>query len=149
MRRDKCGSFLERLSKITQEYALLQVVKLHDPAVQKNSINLTLEYVITYGGWDAETLSRLKELYTKLESLAKKIRPARHKLLSHNDLESILSSAVLGSFQEGADNEYYKALQEFVNIIHIDTYGRPYPFDETVKKDVQSILDHIPYKEKT
>jgi len=149
MRRDKCGGFLERLSRITQEYALLQLVKLHDPAVQKNSINLTLEYVITYGGWDEETLSQLKELFIKLESLAKKIRPARHKFLSHNDLESILSSAVLGPFQEGADNEYYKVLQEFVNIIHIDTYGRPYPFDKTVEKDVQSILDHIPYKEKT
>ena len=152
MRRGKCGSFLERLSKITQEYALLQLVKLHDPAVQKNSINLTLEYVITYGGWDEETSSQLKELHTKLDSLAKKIRTARHKFLSHNDLDSILSNAVLGEFEKGADNEYYKALQKFVNIVHINTpaYGRPYPFeDDAVDKDVQSILDHIPYEDKT
>ena len=150
MRRGKCGGFLQRLSKITQEYALLQLVKLHDPAVQKNNISLTFEYVITYGGWDEETLSQLKELHTKLKGLADKIRPARHKFLSHNDLESILSNAVLGKFEKGADDEYYKLLQKFVDIVHINTpaYGRPYPFDDTVEKDVQSILDHIPYEDK-
>lgn len=149
MRRDKCRGFLDRISKITQEYALLQLVKLHDPAVQYNNISLTLEYIVAYGGWDDDTLSQLKELQTHLDSLAKKIRPARNKVLSHNDLKSILSNAVLGSFEEGADNEYYKRLQLFVNIVHDKTCGCPYPFDEIVEADIQLLLDQIPYENKT
>ncbi len=149
MTRGKCGGFLDRISKITQEYALLQIVKLHDPAVQNNNISLTLEYVVAYGGWDEETLSQLKELQTQLDGLAKKIRPARNKVLSHNDLKSILSNAVLGSFEEGADNEYYERLQRFVGIVHDKTCGYPYRFDEIVEADVQSLLDHIPYENTT
>jgi len=36
-------AYLGRLSIITQEYSLQQIAKLHDPAIQQNGVNQTLE----------------------------------------------------------------------------------------------------------
>jgi hypothetical protein len=45
------GDALARLSVISQEYALLQVVKLHDRAVVSGNVTLGIDYIVTYGGW--------------------------------------------------------------------------------------------------
>lgn len=47
--------FFVRLANMAQEYWLLQLVKLHDPPVQSGQINLTVDYVVSFGGWDEET----------------------------------------------------------------------------------------------
>ena len=39
----KSPYFTNRLSIITQEYCLQQIAKLHDPAIQGNSSNLTVD----------------------------------------------------------------------------------------------------------
>jgi len=138
-----CGAFFSRLSIITQEYALHQLVKLHDPAVQGNSINLTIEYIIDYGDWDQETFDTLKDLQSRMESLAKRIKPARNKLLSHNDLKTIIKNSTLGDFEEGADSKYFNLLQKFVNLVHDKCIGGPYPFKDLAIKDADILLSKI------
>lgn len=50
----KAALFTTRLSIITQEYSLLQICKLHDPAVQKSTINLTIDYIVRFGAWGSD-----------------------------------------------------------------------------------------------
>ena len=98
--------FLTHLSVVSQEYTLLQMAKLHDPASQQGRISLTIEYVLEYGGWDAETKDALQALSANLRDLYTRIRPARNRVIAHNDLSAILDGASLGSFPTGLDDSY-------------------------------------------
>ena len=141
------GSFareeLIRLSIISHEYSLLQIVKLHDRAVMNGNITLGIEYVLTYGGWSDSVRPRLDALAKELRGFAKQLLDVRNKILSHNDLATIVADATLGEFANGADEKYFDALQEFVNAVHGEVIGGPWPFDNLVKNDVAAFLDAI------
>jgi hypothetical protein len=112
----KCADVLRLLNDITIEHTLLQMAKLHDPAEQLGRKNLTLDYIITYGGWDAQTTSVLEALRGRLDVLlAKSLKPARNRLLCHNDLETLINEPSLGNFDPGTDCEYFEVLQEFLS----------------------------------
>ena len=137
------GEELERLRKISHEYSLLQIVKLHDKAVTFGNVTLGIDYVLIYGDWPISVRFRLTELAQKLNGLASQLKVARNKLLSHNDLVAIVPGATLGQFVKGADEEYFKALQELVNTVHEQVIGGPWPFDDLVKNDVAAFLATI------
>ena len=137
------GEELERLSIISQEYSLLQIAKLHDKAVMNGNVTLGIDYVLTYGGWSNSVRNHLNELAEELKGFASQLRDARNKSLSHNDLATIVAGATLGEFADGADEEYFKALKEFVNTVHDQVVGGPWPFNDLVRGDVAAFLDTI------
>jgi hypothetical protein len=143
LRNSKGGHALYRLSVITQEYFLLQISKLHDPAVQQNQINLGIDYMIRFGGWEAITNSKLQAMKIQLEELAKKIRPARNKILSHNDFEAILNESTLGQFTAEADTEYFKTLEEFVNTVCENSTGRSWHYFTDVEPETELLLSTL------
>jgi len=132
-----------RLFSISQEYSFLQIVKLHDKAVMNGNITLGIDYVFTYGGWSSSVRSDLERLKEKLDRFANQLRGVRNKVLSHNDLATILAGARLGSLAEGDDEKYFEALQEFVNIVHDQVVGGPCPFSNLVKNDIAFFLRTI------
>ena len=134
---------LKRLSVISQEYSLLQVIKLHDKAVMNGNITLGIDYVLTYGGWSDSVRDRLEALKKELDGFAFQLRDVRNKILSHYDLATILAGAPLGEFAKGDDEKYFEALQEFVNIVHDQVVGGPYPFSHNVKNDIAYFLRTI------
>ena len=132
-----------RLYTISHEYSLLQLVKLHDPAVMNGNITLGIEYVLKYGGWSDSVRPRLEKLAKELGDFAEKLRGARNKILSHNDLATMVAGAALGAFPDGDDEKYFKALQEFVDVVHSEVCEGPYPFNNFVKQDVAYFLRSI------
>jgi hypothetical protein len=141
--KSPAGKALIRLSIITQEYFLHQVSKLHDPAVQKDQVNLGIDYIVKFGGWDEMVKAKLRALQKQLEEVPKKIRPARNKILSHNDLETYLNEPTLGAFPDEADTEYFKALEEFVNIVHENAIGTPWQFSRNVDAESELLLSSL------
>lgn len=131
--------FTSRLSVITQEYSLLQICKLHDPAIQKSAVNITIDYFVRFGDWGADT-SEINQHTLRLAALFEKLKCARNKVLAHNDLDAIMGAAVLGGFPEGLDDEYFAALQELVNAVHEKWIGGPYPFNDLAGADVEEFL---------
>jgi hypothetical protein len=78
----KCADALRLLNDITIEHTLLQMAKLHDPAEQLGRKNLTLDYIVTYGGWDTQTSGVLTALRGRLDALlVKSLKPARNRVL--------------------------------------------------------------------
>jgi len=132
-----------RLNHVSREYVLHQIVKLHDRPVQRDCINLSLRYVIDYGGWDGGTLAELEALFGKLEALASCIRLARNKLLSHNSLETILKDEPLGTFAKDDDCRYFETLQKFVDVVHDKVVGGPYPFNDLARSDAKFLLNTL------
>jgi len=133
----------DRLFTISHEHSLLQIVKLHDKAVMNGNITLGIDYVLTYGGWSDSILPRLKALAKELNGFADQLKGVRNKILSHNDLATIVAGATLGDFAEGADEKYFKDLQELVDIVHGEVIGVPNPFSNTVKNDIAYFLRTI------
>jgi hypothetical protein len=132
-----------RLSIISQEYSLLQIRKLHDKAVMNGNITLGIDYVLTYGGWSDSVRDCLEALKEELDGFASQLRDVRNKILSHYDLATILADAPLGGFADGAGEKYFKDLQEFVNIVHDQVAGGPYPFCNLARNDIAYFLRTI------
>jgi len=79
---------------------------------------------VEYGGWDAKTEGRLRGLLNDLSELHQRIRPARNRLLGHNDLSTILADVPIGKFEAGLDDRYFDALQSFASLVR-ETGGDP------------------------
>ena len=137
------ADFLARLRTISHEYMLLQIAKLHDSSVVSGQVTLSIEYIIKYGAWSDDYAKTLKDYAKRLEKFAQNLRTVRNQALSHNDLAAILSNSNLGEFGVNEDFQYFDALQQFVNIIHGEVVGGPWPFDDLVKNDVAAFLTMV------
>ena len=51
-----------------------------------------------------------------------------------------MADAPLGTFPEGADDEYFSALQELVNEVYEKWVGGPYPFNYHAQADAKEFL---------
>lgn len=136
----KSKYFTQRLSIITQEYCLLQISKLHDPAIMRNSLNLTIEYIVRFGCWGQDE-KKVSSLQNQLSGLWSNIKVARNKSLAHNDLETIMNNAAHGQFTKDLDVKYFEALQELVNMVHEKWHSEPYPFNDLAQADVEEFLN--------
>jgi hypothetical protein len=121
------------------EQFLHSICKLHDPAIQQNQINLGIDFVVRFGGWEPNTMNELMRLKVLLDTFADKLRSARNKILSHNDLERILSGTRLGAFVGGEDVKYFENLEIFVNIVHQNTKGGDLPFNRAAKAEAEAL----------
>lgn len=144
----KCEIFLKYINGILQEYMLLQIIKLHDPEKQFNNENLTLEYIVNHiDKWEplktaSPTMTAdLKKLKEDLDDFfIEQIKPARMKILCHNDLETTLKHLNLGEFKKDSDKTYFIRLQDFVNILHNSFIGGHYPFDSIAQNEAEVSL---------
>ena len=135
----RAHDFIVRLSRITHEYALQQVSKLHDRGEQRGHLNLSIDYVVRFGEW-GDKQEQIDAIRTRLEQLHEYIRPARDKILSHNDLETVVGNHTLGDFPKGIDVQYFKALQDLANEVHLRWTGKLYPFYDLAISDVHAFL---------
>jgi len=135
----KAKYFTARLSIITQEYVLLQICKLHDPAIQGNSLNITIDYIARFGEWGSDA-KRIQSIVSRLTTLFERIKSARNKVLAHHDLETLMDATILGKFSHGLDDEYFSALQEFVNEVSGKWLDGQYPFNDLAGADVDEFL---------
>src|SRR6185437_8750319 len=131
---------LNRLSIISQEYGLLQIAKLHDKTDKYGNVNLGIDCLLNSGAWPISVRVHLEALAKGLEGFASQLRQVRNKVLSHHDLRTILAGAPLGEFAKGDDEKYFKTLQEFVNAVHGEVIGGPWPFCNFVVNDVEAFI---------
>lgn len=134
-----------RLSEITMEHSLLQVGKLHDKAVIAGKITLSIDYVLTYGGWNDSASQRLDDLAKKLNEFAnsKSMRDARNKTLAHNDLAAVLPNTPLGGFEEDLDIDYFQTLEQFASEVWQAVTGETWSFPKQAEAFAKALADGI------
>ena len=141
IKSDQAGRALAVVNCAMHEHFLHQVCKLHDPVVQLGEINLGIEYIVKYGGWGEPEKTQLQNLQIKLDRFAGKLKSARNKILSHNDLKTILENAQLGAFDQNDDVKYFDTLQEFTNIVYSDVVGSNFSFPTEIAADTTTLLN--------
>ena len=109
---------------------MLQVCKITDPArdPRKND-NHTIAFLLEHSDFSSDplTLKRLSDLHDKLLAFRKKLLPARNKLISHSDRDSILAGLQLGAASDEEWNQFWLDLQDVICIMRKKAMGGP-PF---------------------
>lgn len=137
---NKAPHFFQQLRKINTEYTFLQISKLHDRAVIQGSWNISIPYIIEYGDLgNDKTLFRRKA--DSLQRLYDALKPARMKLIAHNDGEAHLSGKALGTFDPGADGTYFKNLEEFADLVARRWCNQSFCFHDFARVHTEDLFD--------
>ncbi len=79
------GSCFNRLNTAIQDYCILEIAKLHDSACQYGNKNLSINYVAKQKFWSKEEKKKINSLVSEMNCFYAFIKPARDKILAHND----------------------------------------------------------------
>jgi hypothetical protein len=150
--------FFGDLSSMLRENIILQVCKITDPAKDAyGNDNLTIDFLLQhFVGSNSEpsersslalevepaTMQRLTELNNKLQDFRRKILPARNKLISHLDRETIRTGAPLGGVPDSEWNEFWSNLQDLVCIIYDKVVGERF-YINTTRSDADGLLNSL------
>jgi hypothetical protein len=134
-------NFNQHLWRISQTYSYLQICKLHDPAKTLNNDNLSISYITKYiaksPDWSDSEKASIRQSAGKINELySRMMKPARNKVIAHNDLEVLLQGDPIGGFPEGLDREYFQSLEEFAGRVYRKWVGGHYCF-----KDMNHAMD--------
>jgi hypothetical protein len=86
--------FFGDLNTVFVKYLILEVCKLADPAQDfRGNANLSVEFFLHHADLsnDAAAYNMLKYRASRIREFGKKLKPARDKLISHSDRNTILS----------------------------------------------------------
>jgi hypothetical protein len=122
--------FFSDLNRLLIEYVILQVCKITDPAQdRRKNDNQSIAFLLQHYDLtcDPAASKQLNELHARLQAFRDKLRPARDKLISHSDRQSILAGSPLGAATDQEWAQFWLDLQEVVRIIHQIVVGGP-PF---------------------
>jgi hypothetical protein len=120
------GTFFGDLNQVLNEYLILQVCKITDPAKDyRDNDNHTIAFLLQYYDFsdDPPTLNRLDELRADMQTFRAKLPPARNRLISHLDRDAILAGRPLGAASDEEWNQFWLELQEFIYIVHRKVTG--------------------------
>ena len=115
--------FFETLFDLLQRDFFLESAKIIEKASTFGNKNLNINYFLDMDCWTEEQKGKLKNYFQELHEFYKCIKPARDKIISHNDLPTYNNHANRGSFEEGKDDDFVKTLEDFYNYLHEITFG--------------------------
>ena len=119
-------TFFGDLNRMFVEYMILQVCKITDPAqdFRKND-NHTIAFLLKNYDFSSDPAmsQRLNQLDGRLQAFRQMLLPARNKLISHSDRQTILAGQPLGGAPQTASDEFWLDLQSVVSIIYEKVLG--------------------------
>lgn len=109
------------LSAIIGEHLLLQFAKITDRAKTGRHPNLTTNYILEMLAWPEDVRAKLGKVNCRLMAFRAYIEEARSKRIAHIDLRAQMKRLErMGGFPQGADRQFLRDLQEFVDIAYGD-----------------------------
>jgi hypothetical protein len=106
---------------------ILQVCKLSDPLRDhRGNENLSTQFFVKHAELpDPLAKHKLERLAEKLETFAKKLRPARDKIISHFDRKTAHDGKALGAAEPEEWKGYWSDLKQFVEILYQRYFDTP------------------------
>ena len=135
------GRCLDRLNVMSHEYIVLQIAKLHDPAIQGRNENLSISFFLNQDFWSEDEELAVREIATELEGLHAQIEDARNKILAHNDRTVFEKDLLLGGFRPGDDERYFRTLGQLCSMIWNKFPNRNWPYRARTFEFAKSGMD--------
>lgn len=104
-----------RMSFVIREYTVLQIAKINDPAEFKNGDNLSLEYFVNYYAPTKSLRKKYEKFRSENRNFIEAIRTARHKAITHSDLDTLKAGGPVGAFPKGEDKTYFDSLHKIIS----------------------------------
>src|ERR1700730_13819555 len=127
--RRTAGTFFGDLNRVLNEYVILQVCKITDPARDKrNNDNHTIAFLLEHYDFSSEPsiLEALEKLQASMRAFREKLLPARNKLISHLDRDAILAGSPLGAVSDQEWSQFWRDLERFIYLVHRKVVGSPF-----------------------
>jgi len=137
------STYFTDLHTMYKGYLLTQICKLTDPAQTGGNYNLTTNYIVECIPWPEDVKEKLSFIAKELNRFRNYITPARHKILSHLDLNITTDGTTLGAFPEGEEKKFWVNLQEFVNISYGHLFDGIFPIESTSEGDVDELIEAL------
>jgi len=133
--------FFGDIARILIEHQFLQFAKITDPAETMGAANLTTNYILQELPWPQDIKKKLQEANKRLMAFRQYIKPARNKRVAHINLAAQTTQiADLGNFPKGADEQFLKHLQTFVDIAYQNLYGTPRLINAAMSTDTHKLI---------
>jgi len=117
--------FFGGLFAIMRKNVYVGFCTMTDPAGSGKRVNLTTNYLLTFD-WPSDTRTKLDEVNARLMIFRKYVEPARSKRIAHADLRAQMDKGNLGGFPPGADELFFKDLEEFLTAAYQAVNGGPF-----------------------
>lgn len=143
---DLCNSiapmFFADVNIILIEKLILQFCKITDPAATGKHFNLTTNYVVEKINWPDDVRGKLQLVNARLMEFRRLIEPARSKSIAHSDVSTMFKRLDdLGNFPDGADRQFLRDLQSFVDIAHGHFHnGASRPINVAMSTDTHQLI---------
>ncbi len=102
---------------------LLEMVKISEKPGKGGNENLTVSYLAKNFDWSEENQDRLNKLEAEIAAFNKKIFKARHKVIAHNDVSTIIEEKVYGEFPFHEGVQFLENLKQVCDICHKECFG--------------------------
>jgi hypothetical protein len=138
-------TFFGDLNRLLIEHVVLHICRLTDNAETMGRENLTVKFLIEHSDFSAaqNTLDKLNRISAKIDAFRKKILPARHRFISHLDLEAVRLDQPLGAASDAEWKQFWLDLQDFLELMfrhHIDPNSHFYLNSMGNISDADSLL---------
>jgi hypothetical protein len=122
--------FLRDISRVLVKNLILEVCKLGDPVCQRGNKNLSIDFLVNYSDFSTAPaeFDLIKHRAKKLKDFIAKLKPARNKLLSHWDRQTVSSDKVLGAADTDEWERFWLDLKAFVAMLCEQYLGGSIPF---------------------
>jgi hypothetical protein len=118
-------TFFGDLNRLFIEHLVLQICSLTDNAQTAGRKNLTVKFLIEHSDFSAmpDILDKLQRIGADIDAFRKVILPARHRFISHLDLEAVRLDQPLGAASDAEWRKFWLDLQDFLEVMfrhHVD-----------------------------
>ena len=137
--------FFRDLNMLYIEHLVLHVCRLTDDAQMAGRKNLTVKFLIEHSDFSTapEMLDKLQRISADIHAFRRLILPARHRFISHLDLEAVRLDQPLGATSDAQWYQFWLDLQDFLELMfqhHVDPNSHFYLNAVTGLSDVDSLL---------
>ena len=114
-------TFFGDLNHILIEQLVLQVCKLTDPQATGGRKNLTIDYLVDNADFTTAPADhdKAKALRDRIVQFRATIAPARNKLISHLDRDSVMAGVPLGGAGDAQWLQFWEDLDALLHLLHV------------------------------
>jgi hypothetical protein len=120
--------FFGDLNRILIEYCWLQICKITDPPDSQGRENLTVKHIDALLVEEGLMTDRIRRHSSSILRYSKQLRPARNRLISHLDKQSITNGSPLGEHSRDEVVTFFEDLQQYVDSVGITVGLGPLDF---------------------